>query len=83
MNCLSCGAATASRYLAAAAAARLRIVEDEFTNEFAAAAAPLSKQGKRAKQAEACHDFNADKAAGRTSKVYDINGIVSLFCRQV
>jgi hypothetical protein len=74
---------TASRHLSAAAAARHRIVHEDWSNEFAGLVAPSSQRAKRAKEAAACHDFNADRAAGRTSKVYDINGIVSIFCRQV
>jgi hypothetical protein len=76
-------AGTASRGLIAAVAARRRIVEDTYTNQFAAVAAPPSQRAKRAKEGAPCHDFDADRAAGRTSKVYDINGIVSIFCRQV
>ena len=78
--CLS--AATASKGLAPAPAEQGRIVADPFTNEFAGYAAPASSRAKRAKEAAPCHDFDADRAAGRTSKVYDINGIVSIFCRQ-
>lgn len=81
---VSCACAgTASRDLLAPAATRRRMVEDKYTNEFAAYAAPPSQRAKRAKEAAPCHDFDADRAAGRTSKVYDINGIVSIFCRQV
>ncbi|WIA23666.1 hypothetical protein OEZ85_000367 [Tetradesmus obliquus] len=56
--------------------AQFRMVPQPFSDAFGTFAAPTSR-----KSSGACHSFNADKAAGRESKTYDINGIVYAFCR--
>lgn len=57
--------------------ARVRIVPDDYVNLY------ISFAGRSTAVADACNDFDADKQLGRTSKVYDISGIVGMFCRYV
>ena len=62
-----------------------RMVPDSRMREYAASD-PLPPQSRARMQAGdqgQCHDFTADAVLGRTSEVYDINGILSLLCRYV
>jgi hypothetical protein len=42
---------------------------------------PMLQQGRGQPTSKACNSFDADKVAGRTSDVYDINGLVAMVCR--
>ena len=62
-----------------------RMVPDGFTQRYAGndPLPPRSRRRRPAEEQGQCHNFNADAVLGRTSDVYDINGIVSVLCRCV
>jgi hypothetical protein len=61
------------------------MVPDSYTQQYAAfdPLPPRSRRRRPADEQGQCHSFNADAVLGRTSDVYDINGIVSVLCRCV
>ena len=61
------------------------MVPDSYTQQYAAfdPLPPRSRCRRPAVEQGQCHSFNADADLGRTSDVYDINGIVSVLCRCV
>jgi hypothetical protein len=61
------------------------MVPDSYTQQYAAfdPLPPRSRRRRPAEEQGQCHSFNADAVLGRTSDVYDINGIVSVLCRCV
>lgn len=71
----------AGRASTSVAAATSRIIPDSHVDQYSRFD-PLPPQYSRRRQ-RTCHSFNADTALGRTSEVYDVNGIVSLLCRCV
>lgn len=57
------------------------VLPDRYSTAFMKDPATGATQAKA--DPEPCHQFNADKMLGRTSKVFDINGIVTAQCRCV
>eukprot|EP00878_Enallax_costatus_P029652 GHUV01032192.1.p1 GENE.GHUV01032192.1~~GHUV01032192.1.p1 ORF type:complete len:557 (+),score=190.43 GHUV01032192.1:1035-2705(+) len=55
--------------------ARFRFVPDDYVAEFAGFA------GKSTAATTTCNNFDADRQLGRASNVYDISGVVGMFCR--
>lgn len=77
----------AGRASSSEAYATARVVPDSYADKYSKFnPLPPRSRGRRPRgdpAAQTCHSFNADTALGRTSQVYDINGIVSLLCRCV
>lgn len=58
---------------------RSRMTADDYSKDFMLDPATGAANSKA--DPEPCHQFDADKQLGRTSEMFDINGIVTLQCR--